>query len=184
MAEPGENATRRGRLKFLLLGLFFALPVAAGWLAWWFDIGTGSSANYGTLLPPQPLPAGPFATFRGKWVLEQFDSADCDAACERKLYFMRQLRRATGRDMGRVERLWIVIGGATPAPALLTAIEGTALAPADERMLALFPADSPLSAHIYLVDPLGNLMLRFPRDPDPTRMLKDLKRLLKVSGFG
>jgi hypothetical protein len=179
-----SEGKRRGRLKFLLLGLFFALPVAAGWLVWWLDIGTGSSAAYGTLLSPQPLPPGPLATLKGKWVLVQIDAAACDAACERKLYFMRQVRRATGREIGRVERLWIVSDGKSPAPALLAAIEGTVLAPADNALLAAFPAEGSPTAHIYLVDPLGNLMLRFPRDPDPSRMLKDLQRLLKTSRFG
>jgi hypothetical protein len=179
-----ENASHRGRLKFILLGLFFALPVAAGWLVWWLDIGTGASANYGTLLPPRPVPAGPFAPFKGKWVLVQIDAAACDAACERKLYFMRQVRRATHRDMPRVERLWIVTDGKSPAPALLAAIEGTLIAPADNQLLAAFPAEGSPAAYIYLVDPLGNLMLRFPRDPDPSLMLKDLKRLLKASSFG
>ena len=55
--------------------------------------------------------------------------------------------------------------------------QGAALAP-------LFPADGAVTDHIYLVDPLGNLMMRFPREPDPSRVIKDLQRLLKVSGFG
>jgi hypothetical protein len=184
MSPPPTEAIRRGRVKFLLLGLFFALPVAAGWIAWWLDLVPGTTSNYGTLIPPRPLPAGPFAAFKGKWVLVQFDSGACDAWCERKHYFMRQVRRATGKDMQRVERLWLVTDGKAPAPALLAAIEGTAVVAADERLLAAFPAEGSPAAHIYLVDPLGNLMLRFPRDPDPARILKDLQRLLRVSRFG
>lgn len=175
---------KRGRVKFILLGLFFSLPVAAGWIAWWLELAPGGSGNYGTLLPPQPLPAGPFAMHKGKWLLVQFDSGACDAYCERKLYFMRQVRRATGKEMQRVERAWVVTDGKTPAPAVLAAIEGTVLVQADERLLAAFPAEGSPAAHIYLVDPIGNLMLRFPRDPDPSRMIKDLQRLLRVSRFG
>jgi len=97
---------------------------------------------------------------------------------------LRQVRRATGKEIQRVERVWIVTGGKEPAPALLAAIEGTLLVRADERLLAAFPAEGSTAAHIYLVDPIGNLMLRFPRDPDPSRMIKDLQRLLRVSRFG
>ena len=178
------DPVKRGRAKFLLLGLFFSLPVAAGWIAWWLDLAPGNTSNYGTLLPTKPVPTGPLASVKGKWVLVQFDTAACDAYCERKLYFMRQVRRATGKEIQRVERVWIVTDGKAPAPALLAAIEGTVLVQSDERLLAAFPAEGSPAAHIYLVDPIGNLMLRFPRDPDPSRMIKDLQRLLRVSRFG
>ncbi len=190
MPLPGKGSpwlgdpVKRGRVKFLLLGLFFCLPVAAGWIAWWLDLAPGTTSNYGTLLPPQPVPPGPLAAVKGKWVLVQFDSGACDAYCERKLYFMRQVRRATGKEVQRVERVWVVTDAKSPAPALLAAIEGTVLVAADERLLAAFPAEGSPAAHIYLVDPIGNLMLRFPRDPDPSRMIKDLQRLLRVSRFG
>jgi hypothetical protein len=191
MSPPGETsaperagAAARGRGKLALLGLFFALPVAAAWIAWWLDLAPGATSNYGTLIPPRPLPAQALAPLRGRWVLVQLDRGACDAYCERKHYFMRQVRRATGREMHRVERLWIVTDGVEPAPALAAAIEGTALVRDDGRLAPEFPAEGSPAAHIYLVDPLGNLMLRFPRDPDPARMLKDLERLLKVSRFG
>lgn len=171
-------------MKLALLALFFAAPVAAGWLAWWLDLAPGAAGNYGTLITPQPLEVEALAPLRGRWVLVQIDGGACDAYCERKLYFMRQVRRATGRDMARVERLWLVTDDVAPAPALLAAIEGTVIARADARLLARLPAEGSPAAHIYLVDPLGNLMLRFPRDPDPSRMLKDLQTLLRVSRFG
>jgi hypothetical protein len=122
------------------------------------------------------------APLKGRWVLVQFDGGACTAACERKLYIMRQIRRAQGKEMQRVERLWLVTDAAQPRAELLAAIEGTVLAPAGAG--TEFPAEGNVTDHIYLVDPLGNLMLRFPRDPDPMRMIKDLQRLLKVSGFG
>ena len=92
---------------------------------------------------------------------------------------MRQLRRAQGKDQARVERLWVITDAGTPRPELLAAIEGTHVSriPPGE-----FPGER--SDHIYLVDPLGNLMMRFPRDPDPSRMLKDLQRLLRYSRVG
>lgn len=108
-----------------------------------------------------------------------FDGGACDAYCEKKLYFMRQVRLAQGKDQERVARLWIVTDSAKPRPELLAAIEGSVISRAIPEG---FPGER--TGHIYLVDPLGNLMMRFPRDPDPSKMLKDLQRLLKYSQFG
>jgi hypothetical protein len=148
------------------------LGTAAYLLGW----GTGRAGNYGELLEPKPLALAPLQGLRGKWVLLSADASACAPACERKLYFMRQVRRAQGKNMDRVERLWIITDAGKPRPELLAAFEGTHLG---------WVSDPPLvPEHIYLVDPLGNLMMRFPRDPDPSRMLKDLQRLLKYSKIG
>lgn len=174
------------------MGAFFAAPVLLAWLAYRFDWATGTTGNYGALLKPAALPDAaltaldgrpfPLEGLRGKWVLLQFDGSRCDAYCERKLYFMRQVRKALGRDAERVERLWVLTDQGLPSAKLLAAAEGTRVArTVNGRFLAAFPAEATPADHIYLVDPMGNLMLRFPRDPDPSRMLKDLQRLLKYS---
>jgi cytochrome oxidase Cu insertion factor (SCO1/SenC/PrrC family) len=189
------DPVKRGRVKLLALAAFFALPVVAGYVAFFFDLAPGSAANYGTLIPARPLPDAtlegadgrPFklSELRGKWLLVQFDAGACDAYCERKLYFMRQVRKALGKDTHRVERLWLLTDEAAPKTRLLEAIEGTRLARTPSRGFTdEFPAERANPDHIYLVDPLGNLMMRFPRDPDPSRMLKDMQRLMKVSGIG
>ena len=167
------------RLKVLVVFLACAAPLVLGWAAWYFGWGTGTRGNYGELIAPRTVSGPPFDELRGKWVLVAFDAAACDAYCERKLYFMRQLRTAQGKDQARLERLWIVTDAAAPRPELLRAIEGTHLSTARP---AGFPGNPP--DHIYLVDPLGNLMMRYPRDPDPSRMLKDLQRLLRYSRVG
>jgi hypothetical protein len=184
--ENGEprDSVRRGRRKLALLAAFFLLPVGASWVVWNFDLVSGAAGNYGTLLSPRPAALPPSAALKGKWVLVQFDSGACGAACENKHYFMRQVRRAQGKEMTRIERLWLVTDAVPPAPALLAAIEGTVVAGQGAALAASFPAERAVTDHIYLVDPLGNLMMRFPRDPDPSRVIKDLKHLLKVSGFG
>lgn len=189
------DPVRRGRIKLLALAAFFAVPVVAGYVAYFFDLAPGSAANYGTLIPAQPLSNTPlkaidgrpfsFSELRGKWALVQFDSGACVAYCERKLYFMRQVRKALGKDMTRVERVWLLNDSEAPGARLLDAIEGTRLARTTGTTFAAgFPAERTPVDHIYLVDPHGNLMMRFPRDPDPSRMLKDLQRLMKVSGIG
>jgi cytochrome oxidase Cu insertion factor (SCO1/SenC/PrrC family) len=167
------------RLKLLALFLACAAPFVLGWAAWYFKWGTGSPGNYGELVAPRLLSGAPFDELRGKWVLVSFDAAACDAYCERKLYFMRQVRTAQGKDQARIERLWVLGDAGTPRAELLAAIEGTAIRRGSAEGFPGNPVD-----HVYLVDPLGNLMMRFPRDPDPSRMLKDLQRLLKYSRVG
>jgi hypothetical protein len=182
-ASPAPERAGRGRLKLALLGAFFALPLALATLAYWLDWAPGATSNYGELIsPPRPIPGAPLEALRGKWVLVSLDAAACDAYCEKKLYFMRQVRRAQGKDQDRVERLWLVTDAERPRAELLRAIEGTQVQRAG-ALPAQFPAAVTPLDHVYVVDPLGNLMLRFPRDPDPSRMLKDLQRLLKVSGL-
>jgi hypothetical protein len=174
----------RARAKLVLLGLFFAAPLLLAWLAYRMQWAPGTRSNYGELIsPPRPLAGAPLAALRGKWVLVSFDAAACDDYCRKKLYFMRQLRRAQGKDQARVERLWLLTDAARPPAGLLADFEGTRVEPAG-ALAARFPVSGALSDHLYLVDPLGNLMMRYPREPDPSRMLKDLQRLLKVSGIG
>jgi hypothetical protein len=160
----------------LLVGAVCAAPLVLGTLAYVLGWSPGKPGNYGELLEPRPLALAPLAALRGKWVLVSADAPACDAGCERKLYIMRQARRAQGKDMDRIERLWLLSGPGAPRHALLAAIEGTHVARVDASPLA--------PQHIYLVDPLGNLMMRFPRDPDPSRVIKDLQRLLKYSRLG
>ena len=186
MKSENPEKRRRGRVKLALLGLFFVLPVAAGWLIWGLDLAPGEPGTYGTLLRPQPVALPAPGELKGKWVLVQFDGGACSPGCERKLYIMRQVRRAQGREMDRVARLWLLTDSAQPGAELLKAIEGTVIAPRGgiDAANGAFPAEGAVTEHIYLVDPLGNLMMRFPKDPDPARVIKDLQRLLRASSFG
>ena len=165
------------KAKLALLFAACAAPFVLGWLAYEFRWGAGQAGNYGELITPRPV-AGPLQPLRGKWVLVTFDAAACDAACERKLYFVRQVRRAQGKEAERIERLWIVTDAGKPRAELLAAIEGTHVSSA----VPDFPGER--TRHIYLVDPLGNLMMRFPPEPDPRKTIQDLQRLLKYSRVG
>jgi len=190
-----EDPVKRGRLQLLLLIAVFVLPLVGSGVAYLFHWSTGHTSNYGTLIEPHPVPQTPLVALdgrserlealRGKWILLQFDAPACDTGCERKLYTMRQVRKALGRDQSRVERVWILSAPGRPKPQLLHAIEGTqVLHPTDAKFAAAFPAPGTVRDHIYVIDPRGNLMLRFPHDADPARVIKDLQRLLAYSSIG
>jgi hypothetical protein len=170
------------RTTLLLVAAVCLAPVVLATLAYYLDWTPGGTGNYGELIPPRPVSGPALDRLRGKWVMVTFDAAACDAACEKKLYYVRQTRKAQGKEQLRIERLWMLTDAGKPRPGLVQAIEGAHIAPRDEKLLQAFPGEA--TAHIYLVDPLGNLMLRFPPDPDPKGIIKDLKRLLKYSRTG
>ena len=165
------------RNKLLWVALVCTAPLVLGTAAYLLGWSPGAPSNYGELIPPKVI--APLGELRGKWVLVTFDAAACDAYCERKLYIARQVRRAQGKDMERIERLWVLTDAGKPRAEALAASEGTRVARIPAESFPGTPTD-----HIYVVDPLGNLMMRFPRDPDPSRVIKDLQRLLKYSRFG
>jgi hypothetical protein len=186
--DPGAGVFIQEKLKLLrnklvLIGAVCAAPVLAGWILYLSHWTPRDTGNYGELISPRPLSGPALEALRGKWVLVAFDAGACDASCERKLYFMRQARKAQGKELERVERLWVVTDAAAPRAELLAAIEGTRILQLKSFAAAADFPGNPVQ-HIYLIDPLGNLMMRFPPDPDPSRTVKDLQRLLKYSKFG
>lgn len=197
--ESRESAYREamtgGRIKLLLLLLVCAAPVIASYVTFYVIRPTGG-VNYGTLIAPaRPLPdlalsrldGAPFrlSELRGKWVLLTFDGGACDADCPEKLHKMRQLRTMQGKERERVERAWLITDAAPLATLLIREYDGTRMVRAGDPAVAReFPAANRLADHIYLVDPLGNLVLRYPKNADPMRMHKDLGRLLKYSRIG
>ena len=183
-----------GKRSLILVALVCALPIVASYLMFYVWRPSGST-NYGELLEVTPLPevtlrgldGVPFALsgLRGKWVMLAVDSGDCDAPCREKLFKMRQLRLMQGKDMERIERVWVVSDGVLPDPELARLHQGARLVDARAQDLrTLLPAQDRPRDYIYLIDPLGNLMMRYPSDTDPARMKKDLERLLKVSRIG
>ncbi|MDA8129259.1 MAG: hypothetical protein M0Z73_11245 [Betaproteobacteria bacterium] len=182
------------RSKFLFLMGVFLMPVLAAYLAYagWRP---SERSNYGDLLKVTPLQRTAGSTvdgrpfdldaLRGKWVMVHVGPARCDAACAWQLYLMRQTRVAQGKEQDRIERLWVMTDGGAPDARLLQAHPGLhAWRPADAAFAAQFPAAGNQAEHIYLVDPLGNLMLRFPARADFKGMMKDLGLLLKASQIG
>ena len=180
------------RAKLLLLAALFALPIVASFLAYRF-LPAKPTANYGELLAAALVttqaferPGGgrfEFGELRGRWVLVASDSGRCEAACGDKLATRRQVRLALGRNARRVERVFVVDDLAAPEAAALAEHPGllVALTPRGLNLPAGVANDR---AHLYLVDPRGNVMMRWPAPADRRRMLKDLERLLKASQIG
>lgn len=180
-ANP-EQRKRKAQRTLIIIFIVCITPFIAATIAFNFFPPT-DHLNYGELLEPAPVPGTALEKLKGKWVLLSFDSGACDSKCETKLFNMRQARTAQNREMDRVERVWVQLDDKTPDEKIAPLYEGAhVIADPGAEFRAVFPGD--IAAHIYLVDPLGNLMLRFPPDADPKKMMKDLSRLLKVSRVG
>lgn len=185
-----------GRQTLLLIATVCVLPVVASYLAF-YVWAPAKSTNYGALLEPRPVSqeamsavdGKPFSPgqLRGRWILAYAGASTCDESCRQTLYYMRQVRTALGKEMDRVERVWLLTDAGLPDDALLKQHPGLHVIRA-ERSALLAQLDAGVGAgtagSVVTIDPLGNLMLRFPANPEPKRMLKDLERLLKASRIG
>ena len=182
------------RSKLLIVFGVFVVPVVAAYLAY-FGWRPAGHSNYGDLLKAAPLQQTmgktlddkPFnlEALRGKWVMVYVGEARCDADCAQQLYFMRQTRITQGKEQSRIERLWVLSDAGSPDAMLLREYPGLHVwRPSEAAFVEQFPAGKNRAGHIYLIDPLGNLMLRFPEHPDAKGMMKDLKLLLKASQIG
>jgi len=181
----------RSRLTLWLILAVCAAPLIASYAAYYF-LRPAAQVNYGELLEPRPLPDAALALYDGRpfrlselkseWVLVTVGASACDTRCRDRLVYMRQVRLAQGREAARIERVWLLTDAAAPDAALVAEHQGLIIArdPRGATMSAL-PANRSPEDHIYVVDPLGNLMMRFPAEPDPRRMLKDVSRLLRHS---
>lgn len=171
----------------------FAAPIVASLTVYEF-FRPEPTGNYGELLlPPQTLSTQPlrgddgatfrFGELRERWILLASDAPDCAEECVAKLHSMRQVRLALGRDADRVARVLVLEGeGALHGNGLDAREELIVVRPPQGVTSPAGPARDP--AHIYLVDPRGNVMMRWPARPDFRRMLKDLQTLLKASQIG
>ena len=187
-----ESGLKKNRRTLILLFVLLCGPIIASYALYFSGIRPGGTVNYGELLQVKPL-AGTalnqadqtifrIRDLRGRWVLAMVDSGKCDDECQKKLYYMRQVRLTQHKEKDRLERLWLIDDGEIPAPELLTDFDGTVVINAKSSdLLSEIPAVASQHDHIYLIDPIGNLMMRFPKNPDPAQMAKDIKRLLKVS---
>ena len=198
MNTPEENRRKGRRTLIGLFALFFGpLLFAMAWYA--FAPGYAPPATpHGMLIEPaQPLEpfrlesgGGETLTLeelRGQWHLVHFVPERCDEACRERLYETRQIRDALGEDRSRVRRL-VVAGAGRSTRGLEEVLEE------HPRLVVMqgggrsgFGRQFPMergSGTVFLVDPNGNLMMRFEPGVPPADMLEDLENLLKLSRIG
>ncbi len=195
-SQPGPSNTA-GRWKMIAVLLVCAAPVIASYFTY-YVIRPEGRRNYGELLSPQrPLPAmatldlndkpGELTALRNQWLLVSVSGAGCDAACQQRLYFQRQLRESLGKEKVRVDWVWLVTDTAAVDARLKPALAGATVRRVPfEALMQWLPPDAGQRAedHLYVVDPLGNLMMRFPANMDAAgaaRAKRDLDRLLRAS---
>ena len=186
-----------GRWKMIAVMLMCAAPVIASYFTYYVIRPEGRSV-YGVLIDPQrELPklaatdrnGAPvdIATLKGQWLLVAVADAACDALCEQQLYLQRQLRESLGREKDRIDRVWLVSDAAPVPERLNNGLHGATVlrVPADQLARWLAPASGhTLAEHLYVVDPMGNWMMRFPARMDAagaSRAKRDVDRLLRAS---
>ncbi|WJF91459.1 cytochrome C oxidase subunit I [Paraburkholderia bonniea] len=195
----GKGSWKRGRWIVLLLALVCAAPVIASYLTYYVFKPTGGTSSYGTLIQPQrPIPPElmvtgddgkplKLASMRGRWLMISVDGSACDKACVTKLFFMRQVRATQAGQRERLVPVWLRTDSSKVAEVIRQAYPETGMLVVDPVAVAQWlPTDAgtAVTDHIYVVDPSGNLMMRFPKDPNPSKIKGDVTKLLKYSSNG
>lgn len=194
-----------GRAELLGMIAIFVIPAGLAWMTFnnpgWMPTGR---SNVGTIIhPPRSIPDSitlnsiedgqtiPGSSLRGKWTLVSVVKSACDAVCRDRLFIMRQARMALGDDMERVQRLFLLTDSdALPQfKELLINYQGTLAATGPQSAIKQFlsllePSGSDTNNHIYIIDPLGNLMMHYPPSEKGVGLVTDLEKLLKVSQIG
>jgi hypothetical protein len=197
LGNAEARRTVRGRWKMIFIMLCCAAPVIASYFTYYVIRPEGRRV-YGELIDPQrPMPDIEaisadgkkirLASLRGQWLLVAVADAACDALCEEQLYLERQLRESLGGERDRLDRVWIVSDDAPLPQRLENALHGATVirVPAAQLAQWLVPASGhSLAEHLYVVDPMGNWMMRFPPRMDLSgagQAKRDLGKLLRAS---
>lgn len=187
--------TKAGRFKMMVVLLLCAAPVIASYITYYF-IRPEGRLNYGELIEPQkPIPslmaqdlngnAVNLQSLKDQWLLISVSGAACNAQCQHHLYLQRQLREGLGKDKDRVEWLWLITDDAPIDKALLPALKTATVLRISQAQLATWldaSTKNNLSDHLYLVDPIGNWMMRFPPQADmanAAKVKKDIEKVLR-----
>jgi hypothetical protein len=196
----GSDSRRKIKGRWIMLAILAAClaPVVASYLMY-YVVRPEARKNYGELIDPgRPLPyivaqrlngsAVPLPSLQGQWLIVSVAGGACDAACEQHIYLSRQLREITGREKERVERVWLVADDAPVKPELAAQVHAPQVdaqalrVPRAELEKWLAPAPGQkLEDHLYVVDPYGNWMMRWPAQLDANKAKRDLLQLLRAS---
>jgi cytochrome oxidase Cu insertion factor (SCO1/SenC/PrrC family) len=204
-SNTSTGPERRSRTQFWILIAVFFVPLAFAFLLYYGGDGwrPAGSTNHGELIQPPRLipelslmtPDGselPADILRDKWTVAYLGSGECDARCREALTLIRQTRLALNDDMSRVQRLFLVSQECcdhayleAEHAGLLVALLNDANGQQIEKLFQDTISEPVAQAgRIYIVDPLGNLMMSYPPTAEPKGLLEDLKKLLKFSHIG
>lgn len=204
--SSNKPARKRSLMPMVLVFLCSLAPIVAAFVVymnpqWW----PSDSSNYGTLLSPQrPMPEAselrlttldgkPFdlQSLKGKWLLVAADGAACPESCARKLFITRNSHASQGKNVDRLARVWFITDDAAVPDKVLEAYKGTVMVRVNPDQLARFllardtAAGQPgLQDPIWVIDPLGNLMMQYPAEADGVRVRKDISKLVYNSRIG
>ena len=203
MTQPNPTRTR-SRTPLVLIILFSLAPVLAAVLAYFNpDFRPEGSVAYGTLIEPQrPIPASaalvattldgkPFdvGTLKGKWLLVTADGGDCQDACARKLFILRNSHASQGKNVERLARVWFITDDQPVPEKVLEAYKGTIMLRVKPEQLAAFLLAAPsavqaLAEPMWIIDPHANLILQYPANAEPEKVRKDISKLVYNSRIG
>jgi hypothetical protein len=196
--QASTKARRDGRLKLFVLLFVCAAPIIASYVTFYIIKPSGRT-NYGAFIDQRSHPMPKLASttldgrpeslenYAGKWIMVKVGGGACDEACSKQLFAMRQLRTMQGKNMDRVERVWLITDKEPVDTMLIRMYDDMHMLRVSPEQLAKWlpvEAGTKLEDHIFLIDPRSNLMMRFPKDPEPRKVNKDLAKLLKASAIG
>jgi cytochrome oxidase Cu insertion factor (SCO1/SenC/PrrC family) len=199
--NPIANSKRNPYTVWFVVIAFIA-PVILAYIMFFF-VDVKSFVNHGEILNPIVHIASfklkdenneiiPQDDLTYKWRLISFVGKDCDEQCETRLYDTRQIHRLLAKDQHRLMRMFVHLEPA--GDSLIKLIEQThpnvihVNGDADTIIDALGAnvreGAGIMNNETYIMDPMGNVMMRFTQDQPNKEFLYDLKKLLKASQIG
>lgn len=195
--EAVQDVAPGGRWKLLAIMVVCSLPIIAACFAYFFLRPQGQAALGELIAPVRQMPNTPVANLqggtqtleplKGQWLLVAVAPGACDEDCRQRLFLQRQLREIMGKDKDRVDRVWLVSDQQNPPQDLERPLSDMAVLHAPDSVLRDWlevPPGKSVTDFLFVVDPLGNTMMRLPARFDSTQANKarrDLERLLRAS---
>jgi len=195
---------KKSNITFWVMFVLFGLPYIAAFYFYFNrdEMNLGVTSNYGTIITPaRPLPdvnllkldssSFKLSSLKGKWILLSIGSSSCQQDCVDNLYKIRQIKKAVGQEYKRITKLFFLKDQSNieSFKQLLKEYPGMdVIVPSgkdyENYLLNFSYEESKVEDSIFIIDPLGNYMMTYPKGADASKILKDIERLLQVSKIG